>query len=153
MKKKKKENENQKNEKFKKLKKLQNTKEKKKENQKKMKKCTARDDTSSSSAAALRDEGTPHSYPRSRVTVCFAVQKISVWDLFGRIVEQCIFHTGMVKRSSAKQNGCSGCLLHLHLQLVSLHACSDLRLTALCLHRADFFKFRTRAQQRREVVT
>ena len=29
-------------------------------------KCTARDDTSSSSAAALRDEGTPHSYPQTR---------------------------------------------------------------------------------------
>ena len=35
---------------------------------KKMKKCTARDDTSSSSAAALRDGGTPHSCPQLRVS-------------------------------------------------------------------------------------
>ena len=34
---------------------------------------------------------------------CFAV--------FGCILEQCIHYTGIVKRSSAKQNGCSGNVL------------------------------------------
>ena len=43
-------------------------------------------------------------------------------------------------------------LLHLHLQLVSLHKCSDLWLSFLCLQRADFFKFHTCAQQRRAVI-
>ena len=28
--------------------------------------------------------------------------------IFGRILEQCILYTGILKRSSAKQNGCSG---------------------------------------------
>ena len=32
-------------------------------------------------------------------------------------------------------------LLHLHLQSVSLHTCSDLGLNSLCLHRVDVFKF------------
>ena len=48
--------------------KMEKEKKKKKKNEKmekrKNEKCTARDDTSSSSATALRDGGTPHSYPQ-----------------------------------------------------------------------------------------
>ena len=40
--------------------------EKMKKMKKNEKKSTARDNTSSSSAAVLRDEGTPHSYPQLR---------------------------------------------------------------------------------------
>ena len=35
----------------------------------------------------------------------------TVLVIFGRILELCILYTGIVKRSSAKQNGCSGHLL------------------------------------------
>ena len=49
--------------------------DKKMEKWQKMKKCTARDDTSSSSATALRDGRTPHSYPSiTGVTVCQCLQ-------------------------------------------------------------------------------
>ena len=34
-------------------------------------------------------------------------------------------------------------LLHLHLQRASLHACSNLWLNEISLHRADFFRFHT----------
>ena len=44
-------------------------------------------------------------------------------------------------------------ILHLHLQFVGLHTCSDLWLNILCVHRADFFRFHTRVQQGGEVVS
>ena len=38
-----------------------------------------------------------------------SVKNCNALSMCDCILEQCIFYTGIVKRSSAKQNGCSGC--------------------------------------------
>ena len=96
--------------------------------------------------------------------VCFLMNSCSLLDLRQRHVgptKLCTYFRVAGEELNLEHSPARGIigmfmnkmLLHLHLQLVSLHTRSDLWLNPLCSHRADFFRFLKRAQQGREIVS